>query len=234
MHQLFLISPLILQTLIWPFIRPLFWFFLHLEIRGTNNLPPIAHRGNGVIFAVNHGSELDPILVPATLPFLSPLAPMFYASRESEFYKNSKWRRFFYGGLLFRLWGSHALHPGHRDYGISLSSHLELLRRGKSLCMFPDGRKTSDEEIGSIAHGGVGYLAWRTGAAVVPVRISDIRNTSLFDFFLRRRQVSVTFGIPLRAEELFSLSEEPTAADFRSAAARIMDSVRALGNKVRL
>ncbi len=267
MNCFFLLSPLVLQTLIWPVTRPLFRFFLRLEIRGREHLDAItasddvaipsqvkqylqvkhekgqesniafAHgreqmlcegtRKRGVIFVANHGSELDPILIPASLPFLSPLMPMFYTSRGSEFYKNSKWRKYFYGGLLFKLWGSHSLHSGSHDYALSLATHIYLLGEGKSLCMFPDGRKTSDADIGSIAHGGVGYLAWKTRATIVPVRIIGVHQTRLGDFLLRRRKVVVIFG------ELFSppfsdRSVPPSADECRTVARSIMEAVKAL------
>src|SRR3990167_11455141 len=99
-NPIFLNLPLILQTAIWPIMRPLFWFFLHLKIIGCENLRSLP---KGVIFASNHTSELDAILIPASLPFLSRFMPMFYVSRPREFYKNSGWRQLFYGGLFFKL-----------------------------------------------------------------------------------------------------------------------------------
>src|SRR3989338_3964453 len=132
--KFFFWSPLPLQTAIWPIVRPLFRFFIHLDIRGTSNLPPATNHEKGTIFAVSHSSELDSVLLPASLPFLSPLMPMFYTSREWSFYKNSGWRKYFYGGFLFKLWGAHRLHSGKQDYETTLQTHIELLIAGKSLC----------------------------------------------------------------------------------------------------
>src|SRR3989344_3817444 len=88
-------SPWILQHSIWPIVRPLFLLFIHLDIRGAEHLTALDPKSRGVIFAVSHSSELDSILVPAALPFLSPFLPMFYTSREWTFYKTSGWRRYF-------------------------------------------------------------------------------------------------------------------------------------------
>lgn len=112
MNAFFYWSPFFLQTAVWPIVRPLFWFFLRLRVSKLENPADVANtydrkyllnNKNGVIFAVNHSSELDPILAPASLPFLSPLMPFFYTSREQAFYKTSGWRQFFYGGLFFKL-----------------------------------------------------------------------------------------------------------------------------------
>ncbi len=226
MSRFFYISPLILQTAIWPITRPMFLFFLHLEIHGLERLENLP-RGKGIIFATNHSSELDPILVPASLPFLSPLMPMFYTSREQSFYKNSGWRQFFYGGFFFKLWGSHRLASGKHDYATSLASHVQILNDGHSLCMFPDGGRLPEREIGAVAHGGVGYLAWSTKAVIVPVRISGAHLTTPSQFFLRKRKVKIVFGTPLSFEDL-SPAPNPTVQDFQTAARVIMRKVAEL------
>ncbi len=239
MHRFFLYSPLILQTAIWPIVRPLFLFFLHLKIHGLENLRLANTYGRkyllkkrGVIFAVNHSSELDAVLVPASLPFLSHLMPMFYTSREQQFYKKSGWRQMLYGGLLFTLWGSHALHSGKRDYERSLQTHITILEKGRSVCIFPDGKRLPESEICSIAHGGIGYLAWKTGAPIVPVRISGAYHTTPADFFLRKRSVSVSFGLPLSRVDLFGENETaPTPDACKEAAQQVLRVIKNLNQE---
>lgn len=227
MNLFSLYSPLILQTAIWPIVRPLFCFFLHLKISGIENLP----KAGSVIFAVNHSSELDAVLVPASLPFLSPLMPMFYTSREQAFYKQSGWRQVFYGGFLFKLWGSHALHSGKKDYDVSLQTHIEIVEKGRSVCIFPDGKRLSESEIGSIAHGGIGYLAWRTGALILPVRISGVYSVTLLDFFLRRQYVSVIFGSPFPFVQPFGANTVvPTPEGCKKVAQQVMEKIRIMRN----
>ena len=221
-------SPWILQHSIWPIVRPLFLLFIHLDIRGAEHLTALDPKSRGVIFAVSHSSELDSILVPAALPFLSPFLPMFYTSREWTFYKTSGWRRYFYGGLLFNFWGAHRLHSGKHSYEISLETHIELLQNGKSLCMFPDGKRLPEEEVGAHAHGGGGVLAWRTGAAIVPVRITGIFHMSFSEFLTRKRTARVVFGKPLYSPDLFSNSARPSLEDIKSATAKIVLSIRVL------
>jgi 1-acyl-sn-glycerol-3-phosphate acyltransferase len=250
MNRFFYLSPLILQTAIWPIVRPLFRFFLHLEILGLENLKKVVNTygreqmpPNGVIFAVNHSSELDPILVPASLPFLSLLMPFFYTSREQTFYKTSGWRQFFYGGFLFKLWGSHPVRTGKQNYEESLATHIEILNRGRSVCIFPEGRKTKDGDIGREAHGGVAYLAYRARAPVMPVRIKGVFKMTLREFLLRKRNAEVIFGAPLSPTELFYTNDTqpqdicvggllqnmpPSLAEIKTAAHRVLGAIQQL------
>lgn len=234
MHRFFYLSPLILQTCIWPVVRPVLWFFLRLDVHGLEHLRRVPSKYDrtytvkkgGVIFAANHSSELDPILIPASLPFLSRFMPMFYTSRETDFYRKSGWRQRIYGGLLFKLWGAHPIRAGLHDYAASLHTHIGFLRDGKSVIMFPDGKRLPEREIGSVARGGLGYLAWRTGAAVVPVRIENVFRIRLVEFLLRRRHVRIVFGKPSNFPPQ-ELSPSPDAC--RAFSKTVLASVRALG-----
>jgi len=235
MNRIFYVWPLILQTCIWPVVRPAFWFFLRLEVHGLEHLQHVLCKYDrtytvqkrGVIFAANHSSELDSIFIPASLPFLSAFMPMFYTSRDASFYKHSGWRQRFYGGLLFKLWGAHRLQPAQNDYEHALKTHIGIVRDGKCLIMFPDGKRLPEAEIGSIARGGIGYLAWRTEAAVVPVRITDAYQISPVDFLLRRRHVRVTFGEPISSAELVG-TDTPSVEACKQASRSIMARIRSL------
>lgn len=227
MNRFFYISPLILQTFIWPMTRPLLRFCLQLNIKGLDRIPAEPEKGRGVIFALNHSSELDPGFVPASLPFLSPYMPMFYTSRENAFYKKSGWRQMLYGGWLFRIWGAHPLQAGKQNYELSLKTHIEILNAGKSLIMFPDGRRLPEAEIGTIAHGGIGYLAWSTKALVIPVRIHAAYNMKIFQFLFRKRKVSVTFGAPFDPSVFFT-TNDPTVDDFKRYSRTLMQKIKEL------
>lgn len=227
MNSFFFISPRILQRAIWHVTRALLRLFCGFEVRGLENLRSdikirsYFNNKRGVIFAANHSSELDPIVVPAALPFFSPHLPIFYISRPREFYRTSGWRQFFYGGFLFKLWGSHAAVAGFKDYEKSLATHLNILQRGGSVLIFPEGRKTRDGNIQTEAHGGVAYLARRTCCPVVPVRIFGDFNMTLRDFFLCKRKISIVFGAPL-----FLTGEE--ISDYKKEAHQVLSAIASL------
>jgi 1-acyl-sn-glycerol-3-phosphate acyltransferase len=190
---MYFISPLFLQKIIWIPTRFVLKFFGHLEMTGLENIKDIK---SNIIFACNHTSELDPVLIPASLPFRSRQSPMFYVSREKKFYGASGWRRHFYGGLFFRLWGSYPVYVGLRDYGKSLAQHIKIVNDGFSICIFPEGRTTPNGVI-QIAKGGVSYLSHVTNVPVVPVRIDGNFRLTLKDFILRKRTLRVIFGEPI-------------------------------------
>ena len=164
---------------------------------------------------------MDPFFVPASLPFFSFFSPIFYTSRENKFYSNSGWRKYFYGGLFFKVWGAYPVHIGLRDYEKSLEHHLNILRAGGSLCIFPEGRTTPDGAI-QPAKGGVAYLAYATGATIVPTRIRGVFRFSAKDFFLRRRHLSITYGKPMKFPTQFSVSPN-TQFECRVAARRFQN-----------
>ncbi|MFA6552103.1 MAG: lysophospholipid acyltransferase family protein [Candidatus Paceibacterota bacterium] len=229
MSKFYLISPLILQTLIWPITRPLLLFFGHLKIIGSENLNGV-DRSKGVIFAVNHSNELDPILIPACLPFLSAFMPMFYTSRERAFYKNSGWLQRFYGGWFFKIWGAHPVNSGKKNYEISLSNHVEILKYGKSICVFPEGKKTLDGSLQK-GRGGVAYISDKVGSVIIPVCISNIFKMSIKDFFSRRRNIVVSFGKPLYRKDIFATNKIFSIDDYKIGTAVVMSKIAELKNR---
>ena len=222
LNRFYLISPLLLQTVIWPATRFLLRFFLHLKVRGLENLkglPP------GVIFAANHTSELDAILVPASLPFLSRFMPIFYVSREKSFYKKSGWRKIFYGGFLFKCWGAHAAQTGLNDYEKSLQTHIELLNRNKSVLIFPEGKMPTEENKIIKPKSGIAYLSYRTGKAIVPIAIREILRISLIDFLLRRRKVTLSFSTPILPQ---NIKKPSTLEDYKEMTEIVMGEIQRL------
>ena len=220
--KLYFLSPLILQKIIWIPTNVALRFFGHLEIRGMENLTGLT---SPIIFACNHTSELDPFFVPASLPFFSRFSPIFYTSRESKFYVNSGWRKHFYGGTFFKAWGSYPVHIGLHNYEKSLDHHINILRDRGSLCIFPEGRTTPDGNIQQ-AKGGVAYLAYKTGAVIMPVRIGGVFRLRAKDFFFRHIRLSITYGKPMRFPN--KSDAEPSLDDFKVYANTIMDEVRRL------
>ena len=185
-----------------------------------------------VIFASNHISELDPILIAACLPFSSHHLPLFYTSREKDFYKNkSGWKKFLYGGSFFKAWGAYQVYIGLRNYERSLTNQLQILRDGGSICIFPEAKRCSENEFIK-AKGGVAFLAHRTELPLIPVAIQGLEKTTVSNFFLRRKNVLVIFGEPLYAKDLFTNPNEVTLHEGRNeyeeAAAIIMKRIKML------
>jgi len=202
------IFPLILQTLVWPFTWVLFTVFLRWEIRGRENLRGLKKP---VIFAVNHTNPWDPILVPAALPFLSPLSPMFYTARERSFYGNQGWLNPIFHPKNFRAWGAYPVYPGLQDYETSLRHHIALIEQKKgSLCFFPEGKITRNPDGSPMKpKGGIIFIMKHTEATVIPVTIQGAYRITAKEFFMRKRRVSLTFGSPLETAGVLNEHHHP-------------------------
>jgi 1-acyl-sn-glycerol-3-phosphate acyltransferase len=199
------LAPFLLQALAWLPVKALLHFFLKLKIVGRENIASAVHMRDtykvGAIFAMNHTSELDPIVVLMGISPFSSLFPMHYVTYRDKVYKNTAhfgWRSFIYGERFFRLWGGYPSQSGHRDYSIALQKHVTLLKEMKSLTIFPEGNISRTGVMGK-AHGGLGYLASELPVIILPVAIAiqGGANVAPSDFFLRRRRITLIYGKPV-------------------------------------
>jgi 1-acyl-sn-glycerol-3-phosphate acyltransferase len=222
MRKIYFWPPLILQTFIWPITYTLFFIlFLSLKVKGLENIKDLKR---GVIFAVNHTGELDAILVPASLPFLSHLMPMFYTSREKGYYKRSGWRQHIYGGLFFNAWGAYKVYIGENNYEVALRNHIEILEDKGSVCVFPEGHTTRDGNL-SPAKGGVAFLAHKTGTPIIPVSISGLFGLSPKRFFTGKHKVTLCLGKPLYAKDILGEGNNFTHLEYKAGAQKVMDEI---------
>ena len=217
--KLYFLSPLIIQKIIWIPVRISLSFGGHWKISGLDNLKGL---NKPIIFACNHTSEMDPFFVPASLSFFSRFSPIFYTSRERAFYDGSGWRKYFYGGILFKMLGSYPVRVGLNDYEKSMTHHIEILRDNGSLCIFPEGRITPDGTI-QPAKGGIAYLAHKVDAIIVPVYFSNTFRLSFADLVRRKRHISITFGKSIKTKDI--LGSNPTIDDFKNYANMIMGEI---------
>ena len=225
MQKIYFIFPFILQTFIWPITYTLFKIlFLSLKVKGLDNVKDLKM---GVIFAVNHTGEFDAILVPASLPFLSHLMPMFYTSRGKGYYKRSGWRKHIYGGLFFKAWGAYEVYIGKNDYEFALKNHTQILDDGGSVCIFPESRTTRDGNLGP-AKGGVAFLSHRTGKPIIPVAISGLFGMEAGRFFTRKHKVTLQFDKPLYAKDILGEGDEFTHDEYKKAAQKVVDTISSM------
>ncbi len=227
--KFFLLSTAIIQNYFWSiFARVLFHLFCRLEVRGLEHLDGIRPPA---IFASNHTHELDPVLIPPSLPLFSKFKPIIFLVREAKFYNGSKdfgLRRFIYGGVYFKLIGGFPIQSGQKNYAASLSLHHEMLREGYSVSIFPSGTISRRREDPSPkAHGGVAYLAWAAHVPVVPMNIDGIKNMTFWEFLFRQRHVIVRVGKPMYPAD-FIPNPIPTIEDYKHGAQVILDSIEKL------
>ena len=150
---------------------------LRLAVRGRERVP----TAGPVILACNHTGIVDgPMLIG-----LSP-RPVHTLVKEEMF-------RGFVGAALVRL-GQIAL---HRDGGdrAAIGAALDVLRAGRVLAIFPEGTRGAGD-VATVQRG-VGYLALRSGAPVVPVAVAGTAARPGGSLPRFRAPVRVLFGEPL-------------------------------------
>ncbi len=220
----------LLQGIAWLPGYLFFRVFFRLHINGRENLKKaLALRmpGQGIIFAANHISEFDPEMVLTGIHPFSPLSPMFYVAKQVGGYRDKGWRgKYLYDGTMVALWGGYPITAGTGDYAQSLTRHVALLSRGRSMCIFPTGRvHTFDTPMP--VRGGLGYLIEATHPLVIPVRIDGPYKPSARKIFTRAFDTTITYGEP-RQGAAYIDSSLPVPERYQKAAERVFETIRTL------
>lgn len=169
-----------------------------LDVREIENIPP-----HPFIIAPNHSSYLDGFVIAASLPY-SSFSRLFFQGFQRYF-----------RGKLSSLFGRLA-HVIPIDPETFLSKALDtsslLIKRGYSLCIFPEGGRTFDGNIMEFKKG-IGVLSINNNIPVVPTLIEGT-----FDalprgaIFPRPSRIKVIFGKPLYPRAV-DLQEAPSDID---------------------
>lgn len=169
------------------------------RVFGRENIPP---PGTPVIFAANHRSNADPNLVGSMVPY-----PIHYFAKEELF-------KVPLVGWYIRRVNAFPVKRGEGDVG-AFKTAMKILRAGEGLLLFPEGGRRLDPRRQFRAKSGVGMLAIKTGAQVVPVAV---RNSERFSKFA---QIEVIFGAPIKP---------PTSksADYQAFSDQVMETIRQL------
>jgi len=212
----------IIQRTAWLPLRVLFSWFLKLEIKGLENVKQLK---SPAIFASNHTNELDPLIVVASLKWTSRHLPLVFVSGEPGFYSEFGWKRAIYGGIFFKLMAALPAYSGLKDYHQALPHHLNAIKGGRSVCIFPMGTRHHDEEIKS-AKAGVAFLAAESELPIIPVRIKGLGPTKSQDFWHKKRKVQIIFGNPLNFSEIDQVNTVGSdKVRYEQAAQRLMEKV---------
>jgi len=158
---------------------------------GLENVPPF---GTPVIFAANHRSVTDPSNAGSCVPY-----PIFFFAKE-ELFKVPVL------GWYIRRVNSFPVRRKEHDVG-ALKTAVDVLEHGGALMLFPEGGRRLDPARQWKAKAGVGLLACKTGAQVVPV---GIKNS---DKLLKLARLEVVFGKPMKPPTAAGREEYQKFAD---------------------
>jgi cytidylate kinase len=152
-------------------------------------------RTGPLIVAGNHASSADPVLIGAFLNGILGRPLNWLGKRELVEYPLTGW--------AFRRAG---IHPVDRDAADleAFRTAMRILEAGHVLAVFPEGTRSRDGALQQVREG-VGMLALRSGATVLPVAVIDSDRMWPRGHLLPRwgRRVTVRYGKPFKvADEL--------------------------------
>jgi 1-acyl-sn-glycerol-3-phosphate acyltransferase len=197
---------------IYNFLRVLVGLFLRIFNRvETACLDRIPEEG-AVVLISNHRSNWDPVFIGALAK-----RPVYYLAK-AELFKNP-----FFSFVLTRL---HAIpiKRGALDRE-ALKKVLNLLKQGKLVLIFPEGKRSLTGEVASFRPGAVMFAA-RANALLIPAAVRNTRK--LFPCGFRQR-IQLIVGMPVTLTE--PSGKKLTLADEDQISSRLRDEVVALLNR---
>jgi 1-acyl-sn-glycerol-3-phosphate acyltransferase len=166
--------PMILWRLIRVVVRVIVAIMLDVHTVGHQNVP----ETGPLIIASNHLSWTDVPLIPAFLK-----RRVVYMAKEETFMSK--------GGWFVRFLGAFPVKRGEADRQ-SLRTAEQQLKAGRILSIFPEGTRSKLHTLGQ-AHAGLGMIALRSGAPVLPVAIYGSEKS----FTQFRPRITIIFGEPM-------------------------------------
>ncbi len=161
------------------------WIF-RLIYRVHSHGEDVIPKEGAAIIAPNHTSALDCIMIAVTAP------RQVYFMSKAELFKIPVF------ASLIRALGAFPVKRKEGDVG-AVKKSITLLKDGNALCMFPQGTRCPYVELEATRDKlkwGVGLIAERSGADVIPVYIkTKARKLKLF------RRTDVYYGAPVHVSE---------------------------------
>jgi cytidylate kinase len=190
-----------------------------VRIRFEGDLSAVPKTGP-LIVAANHASSADPVLIGAFLNQILGRPLNWLGKRELVETPGIGW--------AFRKAGIHPVDREAADLE-AFRGAMRVLDAGQILAVFPEGTRSRDGALQSVREG-VGMLALRSDAPVLPVAVvdSDLMwpRGHLLPYF--GRHVTVRFGTPFRVAEDAAAMAPPAAGmrrDRRQAATAATRSI---------
>ena len=137
---------------------PLFGGLYRCRVKGAENLP----REGALIVITNHTANIDPVIAGMICD-----RPLRYMAKK-ELFRYAALRK-----LIVTL-GAFPIDRGAGDRAALVTS-LEILADGGILLMFPEGHRKADHAVHEFLPG-VGMLALRSGAPVVPLAMDGTQH----------------------------------------------------------
>lgn len=200
-------------------ITPLARIIYRPRVEGSAAVP----KAGPVIFASNHLSFIDSIVIPVAAP-----RPVHFLAKSSYFDGAG-----FSGWVSRQFFTSIGAIPVKRGAGQAaleaLDQQRQLLDEGKAVALYPEGTRSLDGRLYK-GRTGVAFLALQTGAPVVPVGLigTDAVMPVGAKMPSRGKRVTVRFGAPL---DLAHHGSAQSGRARRGATDDIMSAIHALSGQ---
>lgn len=173
----------------------LLFFFIRLRKSGIENVP----KNGPVILAVNHKSNLDPVVAAITCPrHLNFMA-------KSELFTNK-----IFGSLISKL-GAFPVHRGKGDIG-AIKTAFKIFKQDGVMLIFPEGGRVRNNEKRK-AKPGVAMIAQKAGVPVIPVLIDG-------DYKFMHK-VTVRYGKPI----IFDKDKKCSGEEIQQMADNVLEEI---------
>ncbi len=185
--------------------RVFFKTFYDFKVDGLENIP----ASGALIIAGNHLSNADP-------PAIGAFAGLV---RDSRFMAKKELFAVPVLGWFFRRCGYISVDRKRTigDFG-ALEGAIEVLRRGESLVMFPEGTRSKTGQPQK-PKSGIGFLVYKTGAPVLPVKVQGTFGWPWV------RKIRVKFGKPFTLQLDGALDPK---AQYKQFANEIMEKINSI------
>lgn len=180
-----------------------------VRLRIDGDLAAVPRQGP-LIVAANHASSADPVLIGAFLNATIDRPLNWLGKRELM----EPWLT----GWAFRRAGIHPVDRAAADLE-AFRTAMRILDAGQVLAVFPEGTRSHDGALQAVREG-VGMLALRSGATVLPVAVVDSDRMWPRGHLLPRfgKRVTVRYGAPFKVADEQDLRETKGASRDRRGA----------------
>jgi 1-acyl-sn-glycerol-3-phosphate acyltransferase len=196
----------------------------HRDWRGQERVP----QTGGVVFVVNHISNVDPLAIGQFLAF---------SGRWPRFLAKASLFRVPVVGRIIRACGQIPVERGAATARDALAAAVDAVRAGRAVVVYLEGTITLDPELWPMrGRTGAARIALQTGVPVVPIGqwgAQDIMYGKKIHLpkLLPRRTFRVLVGDPVPLEDLRALPAD--AAVLAEATERMTDAITALVAELR-
>lgn len=156
---------------------------------------------DGAVFACNHKSNWDPLVIIATCP------------RRLSFMGKAELFKFKPFAFILKKFGVFPVNRGKGDIS-AIKTALRILKDGNAFMMYPEGMRVKKYEQTNVKPG-IAMIATRAKVPIIPVTISGT--------YRWLNKITVTYGEPIYLDEYYD--EKLSVEKLQELSVAVMDNI---------